>query len=270
VRILWAFLVRDLKLAASYRLQLFVQLAGVLTLSFTFFFIGRMMAGLEGQIPGLGRFGGSGYFGFALVGLGVSSYLDAALRSLSASLRQAQLAGTLEAMLATRAPLPLVVAGSSFYALLVATLRFCAFFALGVGVFQLPVAEGGWASALAVLALTVAVTLVLGVFAAGFVVRFKQGDPVTAGLAGLSWLVSGVLYPREILPPEIQSLAEALPMTHALEAMRLALLAGAPLEAFSGSVAYLALFAGLGAPVAGLWFWAAVRGAKRAGALGHY
>ena len=109
VRCLWAFFVRDLRLAASYRLQLLVQFASVVSLSFTFFFLSRMLGHFEGQIDSLKPYGGS-YFGFALIGLAFSSYLDGALRSFSMALRQAQLTGTFSAMLAARAPLAAVVA----------------------------------------------------------------------------------------------------------------------------------------------------------------
>lgn len=269
MRTLWAFFRRDLALAASYRLELFVRLASVLSLSFTFFFLSSMVAGFEDRIPALQRYGGR-YFGFALVGLALSSFLDAALRSFSASLRQAQMAGTFAAMLQTRAALGTVVAGSALYTLAFTAVRAGLFLGLGVGLFGMRVDGASWGVAVLVLALTVLATLVLGIFAAGFVVRFKQGDPVSAGIAGLSWLLSGVVYPKEILPLEIQRVAELLPLTHSLEAMRLALLSGASLDAVAGSVRYLGGFVGLGAPLALLWFGVCVRAAKRDGALAHY
>lgn len=268
-RVLWAFLLRDLRIAASYRLEFLVHAAGVLTLTFTFFFVALMLESVESQIPALRKYGGS-YFGFALVGLAFSSYLDVALRAFSRALRNAQLTGTFQAMLATRAPLWTVVAGSGLYSLGWTSFRVGLFFLLGSFVFRLPLEGARWTAALAVLVLTVAATLVLGLFAAGFVVRFKQGDPVTAGIAGLSWLFSGVVYPREILPDEVQNFAYALPMTHSLEAMRLALLSGVPLEGLSGSLMYLAAFFGLGFPLAWLWFARCVRAAKRGGSLAHY
>lgn len=269
LRILFAFLVRDIKVAASYRLQVFVQLASVLTLSLTFFFLAIMMSGVEADIPALRRYGG-GYFGFALIGLAFSSYLDATLRSFSTALRQAQLTGTFQAMLATSAPLALVVAGSGLYTLCFTTLRVAMFLAIGVGLFELPLEQAHWGAALVVLLLTVLVTLVLGIFAAGFVVRFKQGDPITAAIAGLSWLLSGVVYPREIFPEAVQNVAYFLPMTHILEGMRLALLKGAPVEALMDSLRFLFVFLLIALPVSIAWFAHCVAGAKRAGALGHY
>lgn len=268
LRILLAFFVRDLRVAASYRLQLFVQLSGVLTLSFTFFFLALMMRDVEASISGLAPYGG-GYFGFALVGVAVSTYLDAALRSFSTTLRQAQMTGTLQAMLATGAPLASLVAGSALYPLFFTTVRVAVFFGFGA-LLGLPLAAARWGPAMLVLGLTVSVTLVLGVFAAGFVVRFKQGDPLTAGLAGLSWMFSGVVYPKEIFPEPIQAAALLLPMTHSLDGMRRALLAGASISDLQGSLTYLSVFTAVGLPLALVWFRWCVDGAKRTGSLAHY
>ncbi len=267
--VLWAFLVRDLRIAASYRLQLFVQVTGVLTLAFTFFFLALMLHGVEHRIPALHRYGG-GYFGFALVGLATSSLLDAALRAFSNGLREAQLTGTFEAMLATRAPVGLIVAGSGLYALLFTLARALGFVGVGVLLFGLDVRPEGLPAAALVLALTLGVTLALGLFAAGFVVRFQQGDPLSAGLAGLSWLLSGVIYPKEILPAEVQALASYLPMTHSLEAMRLALLGGADPASLGPAVAYLGTIAAAGLPLGALWFARCLAAARRSGTLAQY
>ena len=127
-----------------------------------------------------------------------------------------------------------------------------------------------WPQGALVLALTVLATLALGIFAAGFIVWFKQGDPITGAIAGLSWLLSGVLYPKEIFPAQVQALAECLPMTHTLRAMRLTLLADADVSAFTDSVVFLTGFAAIGIPGALLWFRFALGRARAAGSLAKY
>ena len=268
-RILAAFVLRDLRWAASYRLWALVQGAQVLALAFTFFFVARMLEGARGGIPALEPYGGR-YFGFALVGLAVSGYLDASLRSFSDALRRAQTTGTLAAMLSTGAPLGAVVAGSATFALVGALLRAVAFLGVGALLMGLPVETARWGAVLAVFGLTVGVSLVLGLFAAGFVIRFQRGDPVTAGLGALSWLASGVLYPKEVLPWPIQQMAAWLPLTHCLDGMRLALLVGAEWSALAPSMGALAAFFALGAPLAAVWFYRSVRAAKREGGLSRY
>src|SRR5262249_39461218 len=127
-----------------------------------------------------------------------------------------------------------------------------------------------WPVALTIMTLTITSTLVLGIFASGFIVLFKQGDPVTNAISGLSWLLSGVLYPREILPLWVQKAASFLPMTHTLESMRLALLTGATALELDGSIVYLGAFSAIGIPVAVMWFRWAVGRARIQGSLARY
>lgn len=264
-----AFVRRDVLVALSYRLQFFLQVASVLSLSITFFFLSLMMARAEAHIVSLGKYGGR-YFGFVLVGLAFSTFLDGTLRTFGFVIRQAQMTGTLEAMLTTRARIGSIVAGSALYTLMNTSLRTVMFGVFGVVVFQQRLHFEAWPVLLGVFGLTVLCTLALGIFSAGFIVLFKQGDPVTAGISGLSWLLSGVLYPKEILPDWVQRVADVLPLTHTLETMRLGLLTDATGSDLNRGVVHLAVFAGVGLPMSILWFGWAVGRARVAGSLAKY
>ncbi len=268
-RLIFEFIRRDAKIAMSYRLMFFFQIASVFSVCVTFFFLSLMMRNVEGGIAALDRYGGT-YFGFVLVGIAFSTYLDSTLRTFSTVIRQAQITGTLEAMLTTRTSISALIAGSGAYTLLFSTFRSALFILFGGLVFEQRFYLGAWPGALLVFVLTVASTLALGIFAAGFIVLFKQGDPVTSGIAGLSWLLSGIIYPKEILPDWVQAVADYLPMTHTLESMRLALLTGAPMSALMRSITYLAGFAFIGIPLSLLWFRWSVNRAKDAGSLAKY
>lgn len=269
IRLMWRFFVRDAKTEMSYRLQFFFQVAGIFSVCVSFFFMSLMMRRVESGITSLGKYGGS-YFGFAIVGAAMSTYLDSSLRSLGGSIRTAQVTGTLEAMLTTRATIGPIVTGSGIYTLLYTTIRTLMYFVFAAFLFELPVHFETWPAVSVIMLLTISSTMVLSVVAAGFIVWFKQGDPLTAALSGLSWLLSGVLYPKEILPAWVQDVAAALPMTHTLEAMRLALLTGATLTDLRPQIAFLAVFSALGIPVAIAWFRFAVGRAKMAGSLARY
>ncbi|MFO0724487.1 MAG: ABC transporter permease [Myxococcota bacterium] len=269
LRALLEFFIRDTKIALSYRLSAVLQIAAMFSLAVTFFFLSLMMKSVEGNIPSLARYGGS-YFAFSLVGLAVSLYIEASLRSFSISVRTAQMTGTFEAMLVTRTPIGVVVLGSALYSLTYTGLRSAILLAMGAGVFGMPLYLHEWPTLLLVVGLTVVATMALGIFSAGFIVLFKQGDPLTAAISGLSWLLSGVLYPKEILPLPVQALARLLPMTHTLEALRQLLLLGAPPSAIEGSIAGLAIFGAVGLPLSLAWFAWSVGRARIAGSLARY
>lgn len=109
----------------------------------------------------LWKYGGR-YFGFAMVGLAISSFVDASLRSFSFALRQSQLTGTMAAMLQTGCPLPIIVAGSALYPLLLAVARVGLFLGLAVGIFGVSIHQASPGPLLVSSLLTFGSTLVLG------------------------------------------------------------------------------------------------------------
>jgi ABC-2 type transport system permease protein len=266
---MYEFFRRDTKIALSYRFQAFFQVAGLLSILVTFFFLSVMLRRVEGGIPTLSKYGGS-YFAFAVIGIAVSTYIDNSLRTFALSIRTAQMTGTFEAMLTTRAGIGALVAGSSIYTLVFSTLRSALLVAFGGAIFGMGLHIETWPAVVVIVALTITSTTALGIFSAGFIVLFKQGDPLNTAISGLSWLLSGVLYPKEILPGWVQSVASVLPMTHSLESLRLALLTGVPLDGHAADILGLSIFTGVGIPASLLWFRWAVGRARVAGSLARY
>lgn len=120
-----------------------------------------------------------------------------------------------------------------------------------------------------VLALTVASFAGLGAISAEFTLLFKRGDPVSGLVGGLSRFLGGVYFPVAIFPGWLQKVSYLLPLTHSLEAMRLALLKGASVSALRTHLAVLALFAVV-LTVSGLAFFRmALRKAMKDGSLPH-
>jgi len=266
---LWSFVRRDIKVAVSYRLQFFFQATAMLSICITFFFLTMMFSEVEANIDSLDKYGGS-YFAFVTIGIAISNYVDFSLRTFSSSIRQAQMTGTFEAMMTTPASIGVIIGGSSLYPLLFTSFRSALLIFFGVFLFGIEIKLGSIGALGLVIILTVICTLALGIFSAGFIVLFHRGDPVTAAVSGLTWFLSGVIYPKEILPDWVQSIAAFLPVTHTLEALRLGLLQGASWDTQQNSIIGLALFAVITVPLSFLWFSWTIRRAKFAGALARY
>lgn len=212
-RLLWAFLLRDLRIAASYPLSLLlVAVGGLITLT-VFYFLAKTV----GQPAALQQYG-LDYFSFALVGFAVAACLRAVQTSFSQKLREAQTDGSLELLLA--APLRTVQTISllALYPILSALLRSAALVGLGTllgaRVSTNPVGFG----------LTLLIAMLpfgaLGLLSAAVVLTFKRGDPFTFALDAASYLLCGVIYPVEVLPPALQWVSRLLPATYALRALR--------------------------------------------------
>lgn len=267
LRKIWAFLVKDFLTDASYRLAFAGQIVFLFFLVASFYFFARMFEGLE--IRSLSPYGGS-YFPFVLVGLAFSSYLGVAVRSFADTIRNAQVLGTLEALLVTPTPAGQIIVFSTFYDFLSTSLRVVLILGLGAALFDVRFEQANWPAAMLVLALTIVSFSFLGVLSAGVVLAFKRADPSSWLVQGLSYLLGGVYYPVAVLPEWGQTLANLLPITHALEAMRRLLLTGAQLSEVWGSILGLLIFSAVAGPLGLVAFWLALRRVRREGSLSQF
>jgi ABC-2 type transport system permease protein len=261
-----AFLLRDFRQEWSYRISFVLQAVGTLHVLLIFLLLSRLFGD---AVPARLQSYGGKYFPFVLMGVAIQQYFYLALNTFSGQLREAQLSGTFEAVLACPAPLPVFLAGSTLYAF--AINAFQVLVCLGAGYLlgarfpltQLPLV-------VLVLALSAAAFAALGILSASYIVIFKKGNPLTWFFTLASTLLGGVYYPVSILPGWAQKLASLLPMTHALEALRAVLLRHAGLWEVAPSLGALGLWVAVGLPLSCLCFAWAVRKGRQNGTLGHY
>lgn len=264
---LWirAFVRRDLLTEISYRANFLFGIAGGLFSVLLFFFLSQMV---ESAAPGLSGYQG-GYFPFVLAGLAVMVFLNEALNGFSRSVRQAQLLGTLEAVLATPVSPGAAILCQSVQPMIGASLRAAIYLVFGLVIFDAGQMSPHYTGALAALVLGVACFAAMGIMSAAATMVLKRGDPVAWAIGGLSVLLGGVYYPVEVLPPELQAFAFILPMTHCLQALREALL-GDGGELMIAALRNLLIFAIVLVPLSILVFSRAVRFARREGSLTHF
>ncbi|HIC89648.1 MAG TPA: ABC transporter permease [Anaerolineae bacterium] len=263
----WAFFVRDLRIEAGYPVALVLRFADVFFSSFLFYFLARLIGGAADSL--LAPYGGD-YFAFVIIGVAFAGYFSVGLSSFARNLREAQTTGTLEAMLLTPTRLSTVVLSSGLWDYSFTTLRVVVYFLLGVLVFGMDMEGGNYLAALVILALTIVSFSALGILAASFIMVLKRGDPVTWLFTTVFSLLGGVYYPVELLPRPLRLVAELVPVTPALRAMRLALLQGAGWDMLGRDVLALVGFCLLLLPVGLYGFRYAVRHARVDGSLAHY
>ena len=265
--ILWAFLRRDILNEVSYRLSFFLQLFGIFPVVLMFFFLSRLVGNtISGPLQ---PYGGH-YFPFVLIGIAVQNYLTLSLSRFSGSLRESQLSGTLEAVLATPVRLPSFLVGSTAYSFVFNSLRIFIYLALGSLLFHVHFNWARLPAALGVISLTIAAFSSLGIFSAGFIILFKRGDPINWSFNVISWLLGGVYYPVNILPLWLQKVAYVIPMTHSLEALRLILLTNYGFSGLWDHLLVLGLWGVIGLPASLFCFRYALNRARMQGTLGHY
>ncbi len=266
LRVLAAFARRDLLEALTYKGNVLARLAGGVAFLYMAWFTARTFAGREP--PEVAAYGG--YFGFLLFGMILTDAGWALMTGPSARLRQAQLAGTLEAVAAGRLGLSGLVLVEALGASTSALLR-AALYLLGATVLlDVPFRVADPLAAALAVALTGAALLPIGLLGGAVTLLLKRADPVGRLVHGLTLLAGGVVYPTSVLPGWLEAAGTLLAPTHALRALRGAFLGGASLAEIAGSLAWLACLAVSGAIVAVIALRAADRTARRLGSLNHY
>lgn len=266
-RVLAAFVRRELALVARYRFYLITRVLAFGSVVLALYFLSRFVG--AGANPHLTRYGGD-YLAFTVVGLLVTELQQVGVAALASRVRTAQLMGYLEAELASPAPPWMVLASAPVYEFVGATLRSTAYLLGAWWLLDVNLARANWTSVALAIPVVVLAFAGVGLLAAATTMLTRRANPVALVLGAASMFLSGVLYPVSVLPAWLQAVGQFLPLTHALEALRLALLLGAPPSALAASLRSLALFALLLAPAGLALFVFALRRARIDGSLSHY
>ena len=260
------FFQRDLRIATTYRSPFILELVEALFGTAVFYYVSRFVDSpqLRQALPQ-----GTSYFAFSLIGFVFFDYLHAALDTFDRTLEEARDTGTLEPLLVTQVPLPVILVGSAIYPFVVTTLRIGVYLVWGSALFGFPLRSANWLSVFVVLLATLLSFSGLGIFSSAYLLLFKRGNPAKWFFLGISSVVGGMLFPVSVLPHWLQLIAQLNPITYALAAMRTALLEGAGLSALVHPLLILALFALVLLPTSILAFSWALRRTKITGTLSH-
>ncbi len=263
----WAFLLKDFINETSYKFSFIIQFLGIFFTVLVFFFLSKLFG--NAVSPLLKPYGGD-YFSFVLIGIAFANYLQVSLRSFSSCIRDAQILGTLEALLVTQTSIPTIIFSSSLYSFVLASLRVIVFLLIGVLALGLNIGDANFMGAILILLLTIFSFSSLGIISASFIMVLKRGDPLSWIFTSMSWLLGGVYYPITVLPDWVQKFSYLLPITYSLEGMRMALLKGYTLRALLPSIIPLLIFTIIMLPISIWVFKYAVKRAKIDGSLIKY
>jgi ABC-2 type transport system permease protein len=262
---MFAFVERDIRLAAAYPLSFFMPFLSIAITVAGFAFLSKLIdphVKLEPSAQHLD------YFTYVVLNFAFMMLLNRALQAASSAVRRDQLAGTLEPIVAKTTSLPLMVFGSSLWPMTFAAIQAVAYIGIGIA-FGMQFGHVDIPGFAVTLLVSLACMTAIGILAAAAVMRYRQTPPSSFLVGGAAALLTGVLFPVALLPAPLQVLAWLMPLTHALHGIR-ATLAGAPFEAVAGDVVWLAIASGMLLPVALYVFHAALVKVKIDGTLASY
>jgi ABC-2 type transport system permease protein len=264
---LLAFIKKDFLIMISYRFDTILQFGKMFVSVFAFYYISMTFSGT--MSPYLERYGGS-YFSFVLVGYSVSNFVSVGLDAFSAEIRSAQVEGTLEALLATPTSIYTILVGNSLWSFLEAFVDSIILLMVGIIFFDFQISLTHAVVILFILMLTLVAFLTVGMMSAAFIMIFKQGNPIRYIFGTSSYFLSGIIFPVEVLPAVFQDIAQILPITHTVKALRELLLTDSGYQTIMPYILYLGLFILILSPFSIFFFRYAVKQAKRQGSLMQY
>ena len=253
---------RDLLTAMRYRSAFVITSVGAVAELATFYFLARAIG------PNF-RPEGMEYFPFLVVGTGFYTFLIMTINSFVSVVQEAQQNGTLEVMLATSTPAPVLVTLSALASFMKNTLQLLLYVAGGLLLSGVSLNPNLAACAL-VFVLSAIIVVAIGFVAAALQIAVQKGSGVVWLMGAAAWLMTGTIFPVGTLPHGLRAMSGLIPITHALEAMRLALLQDAGFRRLAPELIVLGIFSMILLPL-GLWTLSfAVQRARCEGTLSFY
>ena len=253
---------RDLLTAIRYRTGFMITALGTVAELAAFYYLARAVG------PSF-RPEGVEYFPFVLVGTGLYTFLLTGMNAFLMTVQQAQQTGTLEVLVTTATPAPVLLFLSALSAFAGATVQLIFYLGAGMLCFDTTF-HPNLAGCALVFALSAVIAVSFGLFAAGLQVAIQKGSALVWLLGSGAWFLTGTLFPVGTLPKPLWWVAQLIPVTHALNGMRLALLEGAGLRALSHELAILALFSIFLLPASVVVFSYTLKRARMDGTLSFY
>ena len=252
--------------AASYRLAMFVSVAGLALQIVPTYYIGHTLDPfLAPAIKGEG----SDYFGFLVMGTVAYLLLAAAVDALPRALEKGISTGTLELIFSTPSSVPSLLVGLTGYEVLWSTTR--AIVVLGAAAaFGFHAHWSRFPEAALIFAIIVVTYFGMGMLAGAMIIAYRRTASLQTIVIVGSAMLGGVTYPTKLVPNWIGRFSDVIPMTYGLRAVRRITIDDWPLRAVLADVGTLVLFCVTFLAIGSLAMRHALRRARAEGTLSQY
>jgi ABC-type polysaccharide/polyol phosphate export permease len=259
---LTAIIRRDVLTTIRYRNGFLLSTVGVLAEVVAFRYLARAIG------PAF-RPEGVEYFPFLVVGSGFYTFLITGVQAFLSTVQEAQQTGTLEVLLTTATPAPVLIFLSAFSAFAGKLANLVLFLLVGLLLFRVPLPHANPLAVTLIFVLSLAVALALGVFAAALQIAVQKGSAVI-WLLGSVWFLTGTIFPVGALPLPLRWAAWCIPVTHSITGMRGALLLGESTADLAPEILWLATASLTLLPASLAFFSWVLRRGRRQGTLSAY
>ncbi len=252
---IWAVFWANFKIFLSYRTWVITETLSTVASIAMYSFMGLQVDAKRIASAG---YGDVNWLAFALVGIATANYLWMCISRISHSMQHEIREGTLEPIISSLVRLRSYIIGQSIRGFLVSGYFMLGALLIGVFVLRAPLIMnfGTVVSFIVIIFMMVASYLGIGITAAGIILVYKKGDPLTFLFASITEFLGGVLFPLNYLKNYLilWTFAWLMPYTYALDAARRVLLTGATLTSPTvlSDLIVLAIYTVVFIPI-GLW-----------------
>lgn len=258
-----ALLRRDVLIYTSYRLMLaFDVLIGAADVV-VYYFISKTFEGTPTASLG----SAPSYFAFALVGIAVTVVIQAAAVGIGTKVREEQLTGTLEALVAQPLGVTQMAAGLCGLPFVISSLRVAIYLIIGALAFGLDLSHTSWPGFFVMLFATAVSMSTIGIGTAALVLVAKRANALSSLVIFAMSLVGGAFFPVSVLPDWLEAIGKVVPPRFAFDGFRAALYEGSGWET---DALVLLAFSVVALPAAVFLFARGMLHARRAGTLAQY
>jgi ABC-2 type transport system permease protein len=215
------FVKRDLRMFFTYKVAFFSNFFNMI---FTFFYLvlfGTMFR--SASVPDISTYGGD-FISFILVGSMGWSFLWNIMNSVSFSLRNEMLMGTLESVLLTRTKIHTMMIAYAIFGSLFGLLTMAALFIVGSVFFGVTAFSSANIYTLIIFILSIFMMAGFGMIFGGLTLWFKNIGQTIPLIQGITMFFCGVYFPLAILPEYLQPIAKFIPFYWSIEGMRQSLI----------------------------------------------
>ena len=265
--IFFAFLRKDLKIALSYKFNLFAQLFAILFALSLFFFATSEHA----EAPALGEVApqNSSFFK-VIVGIALIDFMFSSMSVFSREVRSAQTFGTFEALIVTNTSI-LIILTSSYAMTFCRSMCRIIFYVLAAKfIFGVEISLVKVPAFLFFVIINNLPFIGIGLLTASFIILFKVGNIINFFVGSLSIFFSGIFFSTESLPDWLITISHNLPLTIGSELALLSLLGQTSFNQIYPELMKVLGLALISLPLGILLVYYALRVSKQNGSLNHY
>lgn len=261
------FVKRGFLVFISYKIQLVLSIVSVFFSLISFYFMVNFLD-LNSFNPKLSSMGGN-YLSFVVIGTIYVGLMSVGQSSFAETISEEQGLGTLEQLFVSKTPLWQLLVFSSIWNYLVTILNMVLSIVIYNFFFNVKL-NANIVTSVLILVISSIAMMGIGMLSAGFIMRYKRGDPISWTLGLLTGLLSGIYYPVDILPSYLQVISKILPPTYAVSALRKATLLGASVKDVSQEIIILCFFAVITVFCGLVFFQYCFNEARKEGSLSWY